>query len=206
MKNDDGIRIEFQEGTLPYLLDVLDDVYPLRWRELRIKTINSHPLGVSVLVCDDGHVHLTLGAYSPLHMQLMCGLLAYTLALILDTRAKVPRRPGINVIERCISEVGNTLTCVDAETAQAYVQHLDQLRVWIATYVAAHGGAPYRGGEEKPRRRARVRVDEHTPSRRGLDLEEQPSDEDMGASLILHGPEGYVMFGILNTPFTLGEA
>lgn len=213
---DDGIRVEYQEGTLPHALDILDEALPLRWRELRITTRAPFASGVSVFVCEDGHVHLTLGPHSPLHIGLMSGLLAYTLARCLDTRPKLPKLPSLKVCERSIGDVYNALHCSgDTELALAYQQHVPRLKEWIDEYIVARGETPHFTQGGKRRGRARVAVgDVHEAqggeaTEGGTETHAVPGlseERDLGTSIVLQGPGGYVMFGVLNTPFVLGQA
>ena len=100
----------------------------------------------------------------------------------------------------------------DVAIPQLVEQHGGQLKVWVDEYVTVNGGAPL---FTKRKRRARVAVGsvpDHTPT---LSHEEADArlhvpgideGDDLGTSLVLMSPEGAVMFGILNAPFTLGEA
>jgi len=123
-------------------LDALEAGNPLRWRELYLDNDVPFPTGVYIKVCDEGHVHLLHGGMMPIMAETLHGILAWTLARILDTKREIPKRPGQAVIERVIGETHRTLANIDEGFSVAYLHHLDILKGWLQSYVTQASGKP----------------------------------------------------------------
>lgn len=223
MTKDDGIRIEWSENSVVGFLDMLDEVFPLRWRELRISHETPCQSYIHIHVCVKGHVHLLLDPRLGLHGASLATLYGFTLARILDTRKKLPRYPSLKVVQRTIGEIHHAVICANSLMGLEYERHIKTLHQWLDLYAKEAGKPPYfeKLLPRRPARRRRARVAVGEPQVAQLGLGEQPSTQDrseprqahpisdppddLGASIVMSTPTGIVMFGILNAPCDLGE-
>ena len=130
MKN----KILYGDKQLPALLDTLQDAFPLRHRELHLE----HHYGSDqqseqseVSVCGSGHVHFLIASLCPVNVMTLMGLYAYTLALILDAKKEVPRRPKQERSQRIMQAVMEELADYDPAVAHAYVSQAQLLWHWL---------------------------------------------------------------------------
>jgi hypothetical protein len=135
-------QIIYNESTLPCILDVLEEHCPLRHRELHLHATGSFPAGAKIDVCEDGHVHLYQGPLTVMQSHTLNGVMAYALALILDAKVKMPKRPSGKRVTRCASDVGKALVTIDQGLANAFGRNMDTLAGWITAYVSTNFDGP----------------------------------------------------------------
>lgn len=210
-------RVEYGERTLEAYLEELEEQLPLRHRLLCLNNAMTLPVGAQLFVCKHGHVHLVFGPHHSLGTYLMDGLYGYTMALILDTRAEPPKRPGLSVVHDRISKVQHAVSAIDMIIGESYANNLHVLHSWLDRYAMETSGKPLfprpevrqkaRVSARRPNTQSVPKPPQETPVVSGAPYPNDPfADVDTGTSQIVRHPFGARMFGILATPFDVGEA
>jgi len=141
MKN----KILYGEKQMPALLDTLQEAYPLKHRELHIEHSAVSDTRCVAHVCDEGHIHFLVAALTPHSVVTLMGLYAYTLAIVLDAKKDLPKKPNQCRVQRIMQSVMEALAEEDAAVAHAFVIHSPWVWQWIDWYGAGQPDQPSAG-------------------------------------------------------------
>jgi hypothetical protein len=217
--------VEYGERTVEMFMMRAEEEWPLRYRILMIDVARPAPVGCDVIVCSEGHIHVYFGPLTTAVTMLVDTLLAYTVALILDTKPNLPKQPSRHVVVDRFNKMLHFLMELDSSVGAAYAQHFNLIRQWINNHTTSRGGRPvFPEREQKPphrapaaRRRRGTSVTPQPPQKLAQTPEQPlraPTEEERGEaaladarSMLMFAPDGsLVVVGVLNMPMTLGEA
>lgn len=204
-------NVEWSYLTPYAVIDYLEEMHPLRYRELKIEGTGPHVSEVFIWICDEEHVHMGYGPDTRAYQIVVTAAIAFAITRILDTKQRIPRRPGKKVVERVIAETRSRLAEIAPPVAALFMEHVHTLHNWLENHRRDDQGQAQQPPRARaPRQPARVPVGT-APTQpappKPLLASKEVFDKALQHSLMMSTFNGHVVVGLFTgQPIPRGDA